>query len=318
MNNHINRRNFFKQSALGSAGIILGGSMLNARDMFAAAKASLNTGIGGLVPVSIIEDANLLVMRITKFKGDADFALVSDLHTRPAAPGNKGRLASLLPVQDKKLMELLNNIKQKSDLKNRIEKIAIANGWICNNATFKYLKPVYGSNPSPDKIMDVQAYHDAQLLTEISDLQITGEVKEEYLAALFNEVIPRASTRVHTLIPAEDGHDWVNRMTDWRKMNKSYLDTLAELMVSPDLSKKQTYVNGPNFYDSSDALIMYCRSLQNTKNVKAEKIEKAVGQATNGSLYAQALAESITNIKAANDFLNGNMSGSELESQLFS
>jgi hypothetical protein len=63
---------------------------------------------------------------------------------------------------------------------------------------------------------------------------------------------------------------------------------------------------------------MYCRSLQNTKNVKAEKIEKAVGQATNGSLYAQALAESITNIKAANDFLNGNMSGSELESQLFS
>ena len=55
MKNHINRRRFFKQSALGSAGVILGGSVLNAKSMFAAASAGLKTGIGGLVPVSIIE-----------------------------------------------------------------------------------------------------------------------------------------------------------------------------------------------------------------------------------------------------------------------
>ena len=152
MKNNINRRSFLKHSALGSAGIFLGGSLLNARDMFAAARSDLKSGVGGLVPVSIIEDANLLVLRMNTFEGDAAFALVSDLHNRPAAPGNKGRLASLLPVQDRKLMELLKIIRQKKDLKNRVEKIAIANGWICNNATYKYIKPVYGNDPSPERI----------------------------------------------------------------------------------------------------------------------------------------------------------------------
>ncbi|MFW5781298.1 MAG: twin-arginine translocation signal domain-containing protein [Bacteroidota bacterium] len=317
MNNIINRRSFLKHSALGSAGIFLGGSLLNARDMFAAARSALKSGVGGLVPVSIIEDANILVSRTAEFNGDSEFALTSDLHTRPAAPGNKGRLASILPVQDKKLMELLDLIRQKKDLKNRVEKIAIANGWICNNATFKYLKPVYGNDPSPEKIMDIQAYHDAQLLIELSGMQVTSGVKEEYLAALFNEMLPRTLTRVHTLIPAEDGHDWVNRMTDWRVANKTYLDTLAQIMVNPELSKKQDYVDGPNFYGSSDALLVYCRNLQHAKNVKTDKIEMALNEASNGSLYAKALSESVKNIMAANEFVNGNLSGSELENRLF-
>ena len=317
MKNNINRRSFLKHSALGSAGIFLGGSLLNARDMFAAARSDLKSGVGGLVPVSIIEDANLLVLRMNTFEGDAAFALVSDLHNRPAAPGNKGRLASLLPVQDRKLMELLKIIRQKKDLKNRVEKIAIANGWICNNATYKYLKPVYGNDPSPERIMDVQAYHDAQLLIELSDMQVTSDVKEAYLAALFNEMLPRTITRAHTLIPAKDGHDWVNRMTDWRVANKQYLDRLAEIMVNPELSKKQEYVSGQDFYNSSDALLVYCRNLQHAKNVKVDKIEKAVDEASNGSLYAKALSESVTNIKAANEYINGNLSGSELENKLF-
>ena len=316
--NNINRRSFLKHSALGSAGIFLGGSVLNARDMFAAAHSDLKSGVGGLVPVSIIEDANLLVLRMNTLEGDAAFALASDLHNRPAAPGNKGRLASLLPVQDRKLMELLTVIKQKKDIKNRVEKIAIANGWICNNATYKYLKPVYGDDPSPERIMDVQAYHDAQLLIELSDLQVTGEEKKAYLAALFNEMLPRTITRVHTLIPARDGHDWVNRMTDWRVANKTYLDRLAEIMVNPELSKKQTYVNNPNFYDPSDVLIVFCRNLQHAKNVKVDKIEKAVDEASNGSLYAKALSESVKNIKAANEFVNENLTGNELEKKLFS
>ncbi len=318
MNNHINRRRFIKQSALGSAGVVLGASMLGSKNMFAAAAANFKSGVGGLVPVAVIEDTNLLLLRTAKFKGDSEYALTSDLHTRPAAPGNKGRLASLLPVQDKKLMDLLKTIKQNKSLKNRVEKIAIANGWICNNATYKHLSPVYGDNPSPETIMDVQAYHDAQLLIELSGIQMTGDVKEEYLAALFNEILPRASTRVHTFIPAEDGHDWVNRMTDWRVMNKNYRDELAKIMVHPEMSKKENYVNGPDFYNPSDAVIMYCRNLQNAKNVKIDKIEKAVDDASNKSLYARILGESFKNILAANEFLNGNMSGSQLEGMLFS
>lgn len=318
MKNNINRRSFFKQSALGSAGVILGGSVLNAKDMFAAVRSDLKSGVGGLVPVSIIEDANLLVLRMNVFEGDSELALASDLHNRPAAPGNKGRLAALLPLQDRKLMELLKIIRQKKDLKNRVEKIAIANGWICNNATYKYLKPVYGNDPSPERIMDVQAYQDAQLLIELSDMQVTSDVKEAYLAALFNEMLPRTLTRVHTLIPAKDGHDWVNRMTDWRVANKTYLDRLAEIMVNPELSKKQEYVSGPDFYSSSDALLAYCRNLQHAKNVKVDKIKDGLVQSSEGSLYARALAESTNNIIAANDFLNGNISGSELENMIFS
>ena len=317
MNNYINRRSFFKQSAMGSAGVILGGSLLSVRDMFAAAAANLKAGVGGLVPVSVIEDANLLVLRTAKFAGDSEYALTSDLHNRPAAPGNKGRLASVLPVEDKKLLDLLHAIKQNKSLKNRIEKIAIANGWICNNATYKHLKPVYGDNPSPETIMYVQAHHDAQLLIELSDIHMTSDVKEEYLAALFNEILPRASTRVHTFIPAEDGHEWVNRMTDWRVMNNNYLDELAKIMVHPEMSKKEKYVDGPNFYNPSDAVIMYCRNLQNAKNVQVDKIEKAVDDASGKSLYARILGESFKNINAANEFLNNNMSESQLESMLF-
>ncbi len=317
MDNKINRRNFFKQSTLGSAGIIMGASALNSTNLFAASPVNLKNGISGLVPVSVIEDANLLVLRTAKLEGDAAFAVVSDLHHRPAAPGNKGRLASLLPVEDKKLMELLNLLRKNEGLKNRIEKISLVYGWICNNAVYQHLKPVYGENPAPEKIRDVQLYQDAKLITELSDLKVSNEVKEEYLAALFNEILPRACTRVHTLIPAEDGMDWVNRMTAWRVNNKNYMETLANIMVNPDAERYEKYVITPNFYNPSDALIDYCRKMQDAVNIKPEKINDAVDQASTESLYAQALATSVKNIKAANQFLNGNMNEGSLESRLF-
>lgn len=316
MKENINRRNFIKSSALGSAGILLGSSMAaNATDFFRQPMVS-NKGIGGLVPVSLIEDVNLLLLRSGNFKGHSEFALASDLHNRPAPPGNKGRIASVLPVQDKKLLQLLSIIRNDQELNSRIEKIAIAFGWIGNNAVAKYIKPVYGDNLSEEEVLEVQCYHDAELIKEISGIETT-KVKEEQLASLFHEILPRSLTRVHTLIPSDDGPAWVNRISAWRVDNKSYLKNLAMVMIQPNKSKKLNYVDTPNFYSSSDSIIKYCRNLRKGIDVKPEMIKNAVAESAAGSLYAKALSQSYLNIVAANDYLNGNLNESELENKLF-
>ncbi|MFW6310441.1 MAG: hypothetical protein ACOC1D_04995 [Prolixibacteraceae bacterium] len=317
MKENIDRRNFIKQGALGSAGILLGSSMAANAAGFFSRQGINNNGLGGLVPVSVIEDTNLLLLRSGNFKEHAGFALASDLHTRPAAPGNKGRIASVLPVQDKKLLQLLRIIRDDKKLTNRVEKIAIAFGWICHNAAARHIKPVYGNNPAAEEILEIQSYHDAQLIKEISGIKVSAKVNEEYIASLFNEMLPRAATRVHTLIPASDGPEWVNRITDWRVENKSYLENLAKIIVRPENSKKVKYVDSPNFYAPSDSVIFCCRNLQKAIDVKPAKIKKAVSEASTGSLYARALGEAYTNIANANEYLNGNLSEQELDRKLF-
>lgn len=288
----------------------------NAAGYFSQPILSKN-GVGGLVPVSLIEDANLLLLRSGNFKGHSEFALASDLHNRPAPPGNKGRIASVLPVHDKKLIQLLSIIRGDKELSERVAKIAIAFGWICHNAGTKYIKPVYGDNPSSEEALDIQTYHDAHLIKAISGMEKTTKMEQNELASLFNEILPRSLTRVHTLIPADDGPEWVNRISAWRVANKSYMNNLAKVIVQPDSSKKLRYVDNPNFYTSDDSVIFSCRNLQNGIDVKPEKINNAVAEAASGSLYAKALGEAYSNIIAANQYLNGNLKESELESKLF-
>ncbi len=313
---NMNRRTFVRNSALGGAGIFLSKDLLFANSFQTMFSNSLTNGIGGLVPVSIIEDALLLVHRSGKLKGEAKFALTSDLHNRPAAPGNKGRLATILPVLDKKLIELLQILKEKKEINKKVEKIALAFGWICNNEIYKQLKPVYGDKPSQDKIREVQLYHDAELIRQISNLQSTGNLKEEYIASFMNEIQPRTLTRVHTMKPSKDGHEWVNRMADWRKENKSYLDILASIIVNPEPGKKDMYVRKTNFYDPADHVISYVRALQKAKNVTIKKIEAAVSGEEGKSLYARAIINSYNHILATNEFLNDKISERELKSKL--
>ncbi len=316
MIHNINRRSFIKQSSIGGTGLLFGSSLLSsASDLFS--RVSQARVIGGLVPVSVIEDTGLLLIRSGNFSGDVEYAIASDLHTKPAPPGNKGRLASVLPANDSRLISLFTKIRDNKELPNRTAKIAIAFGWICHNAVAKSLQNLYNLNVSEEETKEMQTYLDAQLIKEISFLNIAPELKEEHIASLFNEILPRAITRIHTLTPAADGPEWVNRMSEWRINNKIYFGDLARIIINPDSFKKEKYIDKPNFYSSTDSIISCCRSLQSASNVKPEKIKTAAAEAATGSLYAKALGESYNNILAANQYLNGNLNERELENKLF-
>jgi len=315
--NKINRRSFIKQGAIGGTGIMIGGSFINTQSLFGASPMNLKNGIGGLVPVSLIEGANLLVLRAGVLKKPASFALTSDLHNRPAAPGNKGRIAGVLPVNDVRLVSLLKVLRDDKETSNYVEKTALAFGWICNNAIYNKVKNIYAEHENPDQILEVQLYHDAEMLKDILNVRNNSNLKEEHLGAFFNEILPRATTRVHTMIPADDGQDWVNRMTNWRRLNTQYLNTLAKVIVEPESQKLETYVVNPNFYNAGDEIITMVRQLENAKNIKPADIEDAIADNNSNSIYARALADSYNNIIIAGKFLNEEASLDELEKAIF-
>ncbi len=312
----INRRSFIKQSAVGGTGILVGGSLINTQSLFGASPHNLKNGIGGLVPVSLMEGANLLVLRSGVLQKPVSFALTSDLHNRPAAPGNKGRIAGVLPVNDPRLVALLKVLKDDKETSRYVEKTALAFGWICNNAIHNKVKNIYPDHENPDQILEVQLYHDAEMLKDILNVNENSNLKEEHLGAFFNEILPRATTRVHTLIPAEDGQDWVNRMTAWRKQNSLYLNTLAKVIIEPDSEKYEAYVAKPNFYNAGDEIIRMVRQLENAKNINPADIQDAIAGNNTESLYAAALAEAYNNIIVAGKFLNNEVSLNELEETL--
>jgi hypothetical protein len=311
----MDRRNFFKKTAIGSAGLMLGSEMFFTGNAFSAGEFASSSGVRGIAPIAMMEDTQVLLLRSAGAKlGVIKNAIVTDLHSRPAAPANKSRLASLLPVNDKRLPALFEALRKDPEQRNYTEKLSLALGWVSNNASYRHFSPLFDKSTTAEESYEIQLYTDAVVVRDLMNND-TEALKSNELSLFFNEILPRTITRIHTLIPAEDGANWVNRISEWRRYNKDYLHSLAEVILDPDREKYTKYIVSKNFYNPGDDLIKISRKLQNTEDVNSSEILTAL-DSENQSLYSRGVVESYRNTLAAADYMDGKITLAELEAYL--
>lgn len=310
MQTKINRRKFIQNSVLGSAGLFLAPTLATAGSVFTSAGEGGNLFMSGLTPVSIIDNACMLAFRSGELSPSSQKVVTTDIHLRNT-PGNKGRLAVVMPPFDNKLIDLVKTVKNQANTRFIMEKRVIAFGWAAVNAVQNHINRSL-ENKDSDELMRIRMHQDALVIQGFSlpEYDITKASPED-MEDMLNSVLVRTITRSHTLKPdSDDGIGWVNRMAAWRRENTASMKQFANAIVSPDIS-----IAGSSFYDRKDELISAANKLQKAQDVKAAEIMDFIGKGA-ASNYGKALTEATENIFAIDAFLEGKLSESELSERL--
>lgn len=310
MQTRINRRTFFKNTALTGTGLFLAPSLAQALNTFAPGYQGKISPMAGLLPISIIDNACLLAFRTNTLSRPSREAATADLHVKLA--GNKGRLAVVLPPENNKLIELLEILKNSEELNRRNEKLAIAFGWAGVNAVHRHVSPGM-DKLEKNAFIETRVQQDAQLLKEFSKPEHDpGQASAQEMENLLKAMVPRAITRVHTLKPdVDDGIGWVNRMSAWRRDNTILMKRYAQALVQ-DINEKAS----KEFLSMEDKLVLYARNLQKNIDVNATKILEEIENGQANSLYGKTLQETTANILAMNKYMEGALSSAEISSKL--
>lgn len=323
------RRRFFRNAFAGSAGMFFIPSILKAASLIDPLmySPSLNgiseSGVfrtdnknavqdcllNGLATISVIEDACILAFCSGRLSDRSCIAATADIHVR--VPGSKGRLAGVLPPEDKRIFELIDILKNNPGADHFDEKLALVFGWTGVNAAYRKFSP-FLEGKDPGEALIIRINQDALLIREFSKPEsdpTRAAVKD--VENMLHAMLARALTRVHTLKPdTDDGMGWVNRMAAWRRRNREIMEMYARAIVQsgePDAGK--------NFYDRADGIIAAARKLQKSWKVEPETIFREAGKA-GGSFYARAIRENFNSIISVNDYLEDRCSRGELSSTL--
>ena len=315
MKTKINRRKFIQNSALGSMGMFIAPSLTSASSIFTAANEGKNVLMAGLTPISIIDNACMLAYCSGKLSLASQEVVTTDIHfiqdEMRGTPGNKGRLAVVMPPLDKKLIELVKTIKSDTNTKHIKAKRAISFGWAGVNAVHKNINPAL-EGKSPEDALKMRLHQDALVIKGFSSPEhhVEGASYQD-VEDMLNAIQVRTITRVHTLKPdSDDGIGWVNRMALWRKKNIKIMEQFAKAIVSPDEN-----VAGKSFYNFKEEIITSANRLQKAENVKQEKIMALLNKGVQ-SHYANALAEATHSIFAIDAYLEGKISERDLADKL--
>ena len=307
MHSNIDRRDFIKKSTGAGLGLLVASS-LSASGIFQERKA-IRKGMGGLTPISVIDNACLLAFCSGKLSQESQNTISTDIHLRDT-PGNKGRLAVVLPPGESKLMDLIEIVKGAGDTKHREEKRAIVFGWTAVNAVERNIN-------APDKMMSQEEqesrrfHQDAILIRSFSPDHEIENIKQKEAEDLINSILTRTIVRIHTIKPdSDDGIGWVNRMSDWRKENKAIANSFSKAIISPD-----RHTAGQDFFNEKDKMVEYAVRLQNGVCINPKKIMEAL-RSDLSCTYAQALAEATKNILAIDQYLCGTITKQELKTEL--
>ncbi len=265
--------------------------------------------LNGLATISVIEDACMLAFCSGRLSDRSRVAATADIHVR--VPGSKGRLAGVLPPEDKRLLELIDILKNNPGADHFDEKLALVFGWTGVNAAYRNFS-LFFEGKGPGEALTIRINQDALLIREFSKPESDpGSAAVYDVENMLHDMLARALTRVHTLKPdTDDGMGWVNRMADWRRRNREIMKMYARAIVQ---SGEQDA--GKNFYDRSDGIIAAARELQKSGKAEPETILREAGKA-GGSLYARSIRENLNSIISVNDYLEGKCSREELFSTL--
>lgn len=304
MQNSVSRRKFLQSSISGSIYLMLAPSLMANASFDQTLKDSEKGVTGGLTMISIIDNACMLSYRSGRLSLPSQQVVLTDIHLRDT-PGNKGRLAGLMPAFDKRLIDLVKILKAGNEIQHAQEKRAIAFGWVAVNAAHRHINSLF-EGKTADEAKQIRMHQDALVIKGFSATD-AANVSASDVENLFNSMLVRTITRTHTLKPdADDGIGWVNRMADWQRKNKSYIHEFAQVVVSPDHR-----IAGADFIRQDDKIIEAARLLQLSYDVMPETILNEMNNQP-VSAYGKALAEATGNILAIDSYLQGKLSEKEI------
>jgi hypothetical protein len=310
MTTTINRRNFIRNNAIGGAGLMFFPTMLSASSNFSGGANSQQNFMGGLTPVSVIDNACMLAFCSGRLSQESQNTITTDIHLRDT-PGNKGRLAVAFPPNHQAILELLEIVKNTSGAKFIKEKRALAFGWIAVNAVQNHINKALDSK-NGEEFKLARLHQDALVVRGFSAGHNFSGLKEIEVEKLLNSMLTRTVTRTHTLKPdSDDGIGWVNRMSEWRRQNVDNMKLFAAAIVKPNPK-----LAGDGFYDGNEKIIEISVQLQNGLLVKPDKVEESIDSSSVKSTYGKAISEAAKNILAADDYLNGKISSGDLKKKL--
>ena len=294
------RRKFFTQLSLGGSALVMAPTLLRAASLHPTNANSFV--LRGLLPVALVEDCFDLAFVLPDLSNLTKMALAGDIDLK--IPGNKGRLAPSLLLKMETLPDVLKKIKEPAEEAKSIQadKLSFLLGILVNNALHDQLQPVYQQYPNDTEELSI--YQDTYLLRTLAGTEAV-RIKYEDLNQLLNVLLPRTVTRVHTLIPGEDGPDWVVRMGRWRKENQERMEQYARIYTQPDPAKEKKYVRDARLFAADDPIIQLARKTQNGERVEAKELNRSTETAMGGqgSRYCRAVATGIHRIRTVDKFL---------------
>lgn len=309
---NINRRNFLRNSAIGSAGLMLLPNMLSASLSNTLGLAGQRNLSGGLTPISIIDNACMLAFCSGEVSQKSQNVLFADPHFSEKAIGNKARLAVALPAFDKSLIRLIQSVKDNHDELRGTEhlagKHAMLFGWVAVNATYKFVNSEM--NPKDDEEATLMRMHqDAVIIQGFSTETDPQKANKEDVEALLNAMLTRTTTRIHTMKPdSDDGIGWVNRMSEWRRQNLENSRKFAEVIVNPKES-----LAGKQFFSEKDEIVAAAIKLQNSEFITSEKVLKIINNDAYKSNFGKALASAALSIIAIDKYLTRDISKTQMK-----
>jgi len=301
------RRAFLQTTTIGSTASLLFPSLVSGMHSMVGQDGRFNN-MGGLTPVSVIDNACLLAYASGKLSPESQKSVVTDIHLRDTA-GNKGRLAAILPALDIKILELANKVKGDAALKYKYEKRSILFGWIAINSVQRNINLHY-SYDSEEKAFGSRIHQDVLVIQSFSDEKFDiRKVSVSDVEDLLRSIQTRTITRVHTLKPdSDDGIGWVNRMTAWRKKSSDEITKYSRALLHPDPE-----IAGKNFLRRDDAVIRTANLLQLGELVSADAVLSNLSAGNNTSVYAVTLLDAVKGILKADEYLLGKIGLAELK-----
>ena len=226
-------------------------------------------------------------------------ALTADINLNIS--GNMSRIAAGLCLPEVKILDLLAKLKREwsdrdSDMKLE-HKYSLFLGWIIYSGFRTVTGDLYHKLINKGyHYDDIRICHDAFMFRQISNISSLTDpfCSEQELAELFEIMLPRMITRLHTFMPdSDDGKQWVLDITKWRKTNKKLMSKYAGAYVNPSEENIQRLIYQPGFYAGDQQIIQIVRKLQNEVHVSAEEISSTLKSDSGNSLYAKSLVKGL-------------------------
>ena len=217
------------------------------------------------------------------------------------------------------------------------KRLAFVLGWMSHRAADRQMKPIWRKHLPPEERTqsptDCSLYQDAFILREVfhqstrrpyDPLVPTAAMADSELAAvgdiaaverLLRAAWQRMLIALHTFIPDDDHcEDWLDNVLARHQRLTVELHRLASVFHRPDPERERRYIEETGFYDRNDPLIQLLHA-QDPWSVAADDLARALA-AENGCRYAQALMRAHRYHTAANDYVQGEIDRSELETRL--
>ncbi len=310
------RRSFLELSATIGAGLLLP-PLAFGQEGRSGQNTSAPQASQYLSPVWLLHSVSRLSVGSRFVNASLKYVLSPDI--RQLAPGNAYLTGAAMPFGLEDLAEELQRRVEawKTGAQHYAEaqQLAVLIGAIVFRKMQPHLKQAYfPGEAGASGVPACQVYQDAFLLrTWLTKNQPFDRQSASQLHSLFRQMLPRAFTRFHTLMPDEgDGAAWVMNLARWRQQTDRYFGELSAALAEPVPEKAKRYVHGPDFYREGEWLMVQASPFNNVRQIGRETAGAMLQEARTGSICAGSVAAGYATVIAVSDYLSGKTEASAM------